>query len=100
MKGWRIEPPIGVSACRVDPGIVHPDVLGHYLAGVECDGAMYHRSAVAREREEIEADDRRETQSGTAPETAPGVPGEESAPAAFTEPGKGEEDAVAEVRRD
>ncbi len=53
MKGWRVDPQVGVSAYRVDLGIVHPDTPGRYLAGVECDGAMYHSSAVARERDKI-----------------------------------------------
>jgi hypothetical protein len=40
-----------VSGFRVDLGIVHPDRPGAYLAGVECDGATYHSSAVARDRD-------------------------------------------------
>jgi very-short-patch-repair endonuclease len=32
-------------------GIVHPDKPGAYLAGVECDGATYHRAAAARDRD-------------------------------------------------
>lgn len=31
----------------------HPDEPGVYLAGIECDGAMYHSSAYARERDKI-----------------------------------------------
>jgi hypothetical protein len=34
-------------------GVVHPDKPGVYLAGIECDGAMYHSSATARERDKI-----------------------------------------------
>lgn len=52
-KGWEIHPQIGVSAFRIDLGIVHPDIPGVYLAGIECDGAMYHSSAFARERDKI-----------------------------------------------
>ena len=52
-RGWTIRPQIGVSAFRVDLGVVHPDEPGVYLAGVECDGAMYHSSAYARERDKI-----------------------------------------------
>ena len=52
-KGWRVEPQIGVSAFRIDLGVVHPDAPGRYLAGVECDGAAYHSSAVARERDKV-----------------------------------------------
>ncbi len=52
-KGWQVHPQVGVSAYRIDLGIVHPDYPGVYLAGVECDGAMYHSSAFARERDKI-----------------------------------------------
>ncbi|WP_193075896.1 DUF4011 domain-containing protein [Pseudomonas sp. FME51] len=52
-KGWIVHSQIGVSAYRIDLGIVHPDKPGVYLAGIECDGAMYHSSAYARERDKI-----------------------------------------------
>ena len=52
-KGWKVHPQVGVSAYRIDLGIVHPDASGAYLAGVECDGAMYQSSAFARERDKI-----------------------------------------------
>jgi len=52
-KGWNVHPQVGVSAFRIDLGITHPDEPGIYLAGVECDGAMYHSSAFARERDKI-----------------------------------------------
>src|SRR5690606_1508631 len=50
-RGWQIDPQVGVSGFRIDLGIVHPDKPGAYLAGVECDGATYHRSAIARDRD-------------------------------------------------
>lgn len=50
-KGWQVVPQVGVSGFRVDLGIRHPDKPGAYLSGVECDGATYHRSAVARDRD-------------------------------------------------
>ncbi|MDI2073892.1 DUF3320 domain-containing protein [Bradyrhizobium sp. Mp27] len=52
-KGWEIHPQVGVSFFRVDLGVVHPDFPGRYLAGVECDGATYHRSATARDRDRL-----------------------------------------------
>jgi Superfamily I DNA and RNA helicases and helicase subunits len=52
-KGWEVRPQIGVSNYRIDLGIVHPDHAGAYLAGIECDGATYHRSASARDRDKI-----------------------------------------------
>ncbi|CAB5721919.1 putative DNA helicase [Delftia tsuruhatensis] len=52
-KGWRVHTQIGASSFRVDLGVVHPDFAGRYLAGVECDGATYHRSATARDRDKL-----------------------------------------------
>lgn len=52
-RGWEVHPQIGVSFFRIDLGVVHPDFPGRYLAGVECDGAAYHRSASARDRDRL-----------------------------------------------
>jgi very-short-patch-repair endonuclease len=52
-KGWMVVPQIGVSRFRIDLGIVHPDRLGDYLVGVECDGATYHSAATARDRDKV-----------------------------------------------
>jgi very-short-patch-repair endonuclease len=52
-RGWQVVSQIGVSAFRIDLGIVHPDKPGAYLAGIECDGATYHRSATAQDRDRI-----------------------------------------------
>jgi REase_MTES_1575 len=49
-KRWVVHPQVGVSFFRIDLGVVHPDFPGRYLAGIECDGAAYHRSATARDR--------------------------------------------------
>ncbi len=51
--GWEVRTQIGVSGFRVDLGIVHPDQAGRFLAGLECDGAKYHSSATARDRDKI-----------------------------------------------
>ena len=50
-KGWQVQTQIGASSFRIDLGVVHPDAPGTYLCGVECDGATYHRSATARDRD-------------------------------------------------
>jgi very-short-patch-repair endonuclease len=50
-KGWNVMPQIGVSRFRIDLGVVNPDAPGAYLAGIECDGAAYHSSATARDRD-------------------------------------------------
>lgn len=52
-RGWVVHTQVGASGYRIDLGIVHPDFPGAYLAGVECDGAAYHRSATARDRDKL-----------------------------------------------
>ena len=52
-RGWQVRTQVGVSAFRIDLGVVHPDAPGAFLAGVECDGAIYHRSATARDRDKL-----------------------------------------------
>jgi very-short-patch-repair endonuclease len=52
-KGWKVQTQVGVSKFKVDMGIVHPDHPGEYLAGIECDGATYHGSPCARDRDRV-----------------------------------------------
>lgn len=52
-KGWEIHTQIGESGFRVDLAVVHPDHAGRYIAGIECDGASYHSSATARDRDKL-----------------------------------------------
>jgi very-short-patch-repair endonuclease len=52
-KGYTVHTQIGCSGYRVDLAIVHPDSPGHYLLGIECDGATYHRAATARDRDRL-----------------------------------------------
>jgi hypothetical protein len=52
-KGWILHPQIGVSGFRIDLGVVDPDASGAFLAGIECDGATYHRGATARDRDRL-----------------------------------------------
>jgi len=51
--GWVLQTQVGVSSFRIDMAVVHPDAPGTYLAGIECDGATYHRSANARDRDKL-----------------------------------------------
>lgn len=51
--GWQLVPQVGISGFRIDIGVKHPDRAGAYLAGVECDGATYHSSATARDRDKV-----------------------------------------------
>lgn len=52
-KGWQLHTQVGASAFRIDLAVVHPDAPGVYLSGIECDGATYHRSATARDRDKL-----------------------------------------------
>ncbi len=52
-EGWQVRAQIGCSGYRVDLGIVDPERPGTYLLGIECDGASYHGSYVARERDRL-----------------------------------------------
>ncbi len=52
-RGWMVVPQVGISGFRIDLGVRHPDLAGSYLAGVECDGASYHGSATARDRDKV-----------------------------------------------
>lgn len=52
-RGWTVVPQVGVSAFRIDLAVQHPEQPGRYLAGIECDGATYHRSATARDRDKV-----------------------------------------------
>lgn len=52
-RGWAVVPQVGISGFRIDLGVRHPDLVGAYLAGVECDGASYHSAATARDRDKV-----------------------------------------------
>ncbi|MGR6808083.1 DUF3320 domain-containing protein [Sphaerotilus natans] len=52
-RGWTLRTQVGVSSFRIDLAVVHPDAAGLYLTGIECDGATYHRSATARDRDRL-----------------------------------------------
>ncbi|TXD36534.1 DUF3320 domain-containing protein [Lujinxingia vulgaris] len=51
--GWEVHTQVGVAGYRVDLGVVDPQRPGAYLLGVECDGASYHSSKNARDRDRI-----------------------------------------------
>lgn len=52
-KGWVVQTQVGVGKFRIDMGIVHPEKPGVFLAGIECDGATYHSSPAARDRDRV-----------------------------------------------
>jgi very-short-patch-repair endonuclease len=52
-RGLTVHPQVGCSGFRVDLAVVDPAEPGRYLLGVECDGATYHSSATARDRDRL-----------------------------------------------
>jgi len=44
---------IGCAGFRIDMAVVDPRQPGRYLLGIECDGAQYHSSKVARDRDRL-----------------------------------------------
>ncbi|MBO0706722.1 MAG: DUF3320 domain-containing protein [Candidatus Dormibacteraeota bacterium] len=51
--GYEVVPQVGMASYRVDLGVRRPEDRSRYLLGVECDGAMYHSSKVARDRDRL-----------------------------------------------
>jgi very-short-patch-repair endonuclease len=52
-KGWTVHNQVGCSGYRIDMAVVDPRAPGRYLLGIECDGASYHSSASARDRDRL-----------------------------------------------
>lgn len=44
---------MGVQGFFIDIGVKHPSRPGVYVCGVECDGATYHRTRTARDRDRL-----------------------------------------------
>jgi hypothetical protein len=51
--GYDVVPQVGCADYRIDMAVKHPAQLGRYALGIECDGAMYHSSRVARDRDRL-----------------------------------------------
>ncbi|WP_371613043.1 DUF3320 domain-containing protein [Streptomyces clavifer] len=51
--GYQVQPQVGVAGYRIDLGLRHPELPGAYALGIECDGAMYHSSKTARDRDRL-----------------------------------------------
>lgn len=54
--GYEVECQIGVAGFFIDLAVKHPRKNGEYILGVECDGAAYHSSKSARDRDRIRQD--------------------------------------------
>ncbi|NKS29702.1 DUF3320 domain-containing protein [Rhodococcus hoagii] len=51
--GYEVVPQVGVAGYRIDMAVRHPDKPGSYAIGIECDGAAYHSSRTARDRDRL-----------------------------------------------
>lgn len=51
--GYAVEPQVGAAGYRIDIGVRHPTHPGVYAIGIECDGAIYHSSPAARDRDRL-----------------------------------------------
>ncbi|MCQ6265131.1 AAA domain-containing protein [Fictibacillus sp. WQ 8-8] len=49
--GYKVDTQIGMSGYRIDMAVVHPNHPQKYILGIECDGAMFHSAASAKERD-------------------------------------------------
>lgn len=51
--GCEVHPQIGIAGFFIDLGVVDHEQPGRYLLGIECDGATYHSSRSARDRDRL-----------------------------------------------
>jgi very-short-patch-repair endonuclease len=51
--GFKVDRQVGTAGFVIDLAIVDPTTPGRYLLGIECDGATYHSSRSARDRDRL-----------------------------------------------
>ena len=52
-RGYSVTPQVGSAGFRIDLAVHDPDDEGRFILAVECDGARYHSSSWARERDRL-----------------------------------------------
>jgi very-short-patch-repair endonuclease len=52
-KGIVLRPQVGCSKFRIDLAAAHPSKPGKFVLAIECDGATYHSSYTARDRDRL-----------------------------------------------
>jgi very-short-patch-repair endonuclease len=52
-RGFEVVPQVGVANYWIDMAVRHPKKPGTFILGIECDGATYHSSRSARDRDRI-----------------------------------------------
>lgn len=51
--GYQVHPQVGIAGFFIDLAIADSELPGRYLLGIECDGASYHSSRSARDRDRL-----------------------------------------------
>ncbi len=52
-RGYQLHPQVGIAGFFIDLAVADETVPGRYLLGIECDGASYHDSRSARDRDRL-----------------------------------------------
>ena len=52
-RGYQVHPQVGIAGFFIDLAIADAERPGRYLLGIECDGAAYHSSRSARDRDRL-----------------------------------------------
>lgn len=52
-EGFNVKHQIGCSGYRIDLALTDPQNSGRFVLGIECDGATYHSSKTARDRDRL-----------------------------------------------
>lgn len=50
-SGYEVSLEVGSSGFFVDVAVHHPAIPGNFVMGIECDGAIFHSTAYARDRD-------------------------------------------------
>jgi very-short-patch-repair endonuclease len=53
LRKLHVETQVGVSGFKIDLGVRHPDHFDKFIVGIECDGAAYHSTKSARDRDRL-----------------------------------------------
>ncbi|PSJ51733.1 DUF3320 domain-containing protein [Pseudaminobacter soli (ex Li et al. 2025)] len=52
-QGYQVHPQVGIAGFFIDLAVADEQLPGRYLLGIECDGASYHDSRSARDRDRL-----------------------------------------------
>lgn len=50
-KGYKLCTQVGASGYKIDMAVKHPKITSRFILAIECDGAAYHSSRTARDRD-------------------------------------------------